>query len=91
MATSLSNLVDKLTERIHKIKCKDCDSFLEYESVKDNLIKYKCLSCNKSYSNKIDEELKIRFKNIFKFSNNGINKFILMLRKGVYPYEYIHV
>ena len=25
MATSLSNLVDNLTEGVHKIKCKDCD------------------------------------------------------------------
>ena len=70
MASSLSNLVDNLTERIHKVKCKDCDRFLEYESVKDNLVKYKCLSCNKNYSNKIDEELKKRFKNTIKFSNN---------------------
>ena len=29
------------------------------------------------------------FKNTFKFSNNDTNKFILLLRKGVYPYEYI--
>ena len=29
------------------------------------------------------------FKNTFKFSNNDINEFILLLRKGVYPYEYI--
>ena len=49
MATSLSNLADNLTEGIHKIKCKDCDCFLEYESVKDNLIKYKCLSSNKNH------------------------------------------
>ena len=28
IATSLSNLVDNLTERIHKIKFQDCDSFL---------------------------------------------------------------
>ena len=89
MAPSLSNLVDNLTEGIHKIKCKDCDCFLEYESVKDNLIKYKCLSCNKDYSNKIDEEIKKRFKNTFKFSNNDINKFILLLRKGVYPSQYM--
>ena len=86
MATSLSNLVDILTDRIHKIRC---DCFLEYESVKDNLIKYKCLFCNKDYSNQIDEELKKRFKKIFKFSNNDINKFILFLRKGFYPYEYM--
>ena len=51
MATSLSNLVDNLTEGIHKIKCKECDCFLEYESVKDNSIKFKYLCCNK-----IDEE-----------------------------------
>ena len=82
IASSLSNLVDNLTEEISKVKCKDC--FLEYESVKDNLIKYKCLFCNKDYSNKIDEELQKRFKNTFKFFNNNINKFILLLRKAIY-------
>ena len=82
MASSLSDLINNLAEGIHKIECKDCDCFLEYESIKDNLIKYKCLSCNKNYSNKLDEELKIRFKNTFRFSNNDINKFILLLIKG---------
>ena len=48
MATSLLNLVDNW----------DCSCFLEYESVKDNSIKHKCLTCNQNYSNKIDEELK---------------------------------
>ena len=47
MATSLSNLVDNLTEEIHKIKCKYCDCFLEYESVKDTSIKHESLFCNK--------------------------------------------
>ena len=36
MASSSSNLVDNLAEKIHKIKCKDCDWFLEYKSDKDN-------------------------------------------------------
>ena len=58
MTSSLSNLVDNLAEGIHKIKCKDCDCFLEYERVKDNLVKYKCLSCNKDYSNKLDAKIK---------------------------------
>ena len=44
---------------------------------------------HKSHSKKVDEELKKRFKNTFKFSDNDINKFVLLLRKGVYPYEYI--
>ena len=39
MATSLSNLVYNLTEGNHKIKCKDRDCFLEYESVKVNFTK----------------------------------------------------
>ena len=78
MASSLSNAVDNLAEGIHKIKCKSCDFFFEYESVKDNLIKYKCVSCNKDYSNKLDEELKKQFKITFKFSDNDINKFILL-------------
>ena len=89
MITSLSNLDDNLSKRVNKIECKDCDFFLEYESVKDNLIKYKCLSCRKDYSNIIDEELKKDLKNTFSFSNNNTNKFILLLRKGVYQYEYM--
>ena len=67
MASLLSNLIDNPAEGIHKIKCIYCDCFLEYESVKDNLIKYECLSCNKVYSNKLDEKLKKQSKNIFNF------------------------
>ena len=48
------------------------------KSIKDNLIKYKCLSFNQNYLSKIDEELKMRFQNTFKFSNNDINKSILL-------------
>ena len=33
--------------------------------------------------------LKKWFKNTFKFSNNDINKFILLLGKCVYRYEYM--
>ena len=35
------------------------------------------------------EKSKRRFRNTFKFFNNDINKFILLLRKGIYPYEYM--
>ena len=41
MAISLSNLVDNFAEGIFKMKCKDFDCFLKYESIKDNLIKCK--------------------------------------------------
>ena len=76
MPSSLSNFINNIAEEIHKIKFKDCNCFLEYESVKNSLIKYRYLAYNKDYSRKIDEELKKVFKNTFKFSNNDINKFI---------------
>ena len=82
MASSLSNLANNLAEGIFNKLFKEY--FLEHENVNDNLIKYRCLSCNKNYLNKVDEKLKKRFGNTFKFSNNDINKFILLLTKGVY-------
>ena len=56
MESSLSNLANNLIEGIHKIKCKDCNYFLEYENFKDNSITCKCPFCNKDYSNNRDEE-----------------------------------
>ena len=45
------------------------------------------MSWNKNYSEKLNEELN-KFKNTFTFSKNDINIFMLLLRKGVYPYDY---
>ena len=90
MATSLAKLTDNLSEGIHKIKCKDCARSLKCESVKNNLTKYKCLSCNKNCSEKLIEKLKKKFENTFKFSNNDKSKSILLLRKGVYPQHYMN-
>ena len=39
MSTLLSNLVDIITEWVHKIKRKDCDYCFEYENIKNNSIK----------------------------------------------------
>ena len=63
--------------------------FLEYINFKDDSIEYKCFCCNRNYQHKFDGKLKERFFNTYKFSNHDNNKFILLLRKGVYPYEYI--
>ena len=38
---------------------------------------------------KTNKELIQRFANIYEFCNGDLNKFILLLRKGVYPYEYM--
>ena len=36
-----------------------------------------------------NKDLILRFPNIYEFCNGHLNKFILLLRKGVYPYEYM--
>ena len=61
----------------------------ECTKFKDDLIEYKRLYCNKNYQLKFDEKSKEQFFNKYKFSNRDINKFILLLQKGVYPYEYM--
>ena len=90
MASLLSNLflIISWKESI-KLNVKTMIVSFNMPSVKNNLIKYNCLSCNKCYLNKLDEKFKKRLKNTFKFSDNGINIFILLPRKDVYPYDYV--
>ena len=73
-----------------RTKYQYCDCFLEHTHFKDDVIEYKCLGYKKSYQHKFDEKLRGRFFNTQKFSNHDNNKFILLLRKGVYPYEYMN-
>ena len=51
------------------------------------MIKYKYLPADRDDSSNLDEKFKKRLN--FKFSNNDINKFILLLRKGVCPCKYM--
>ena len=89
MATSLSKLVDNLTEGIHNDKCIKCKSDLCYMKVMDKKLIFRCFDCKKNYRKEINKELIERFASTYKFCNNDINKFIMLLRKGVYPYEYM--
>ena len=61
----------------------------EYSNFKGDLIECKCLCCNKNYQHKFDKKLKKRFFNTYKLCNHDNNKLILLLRKNVYPYEYM--
>ena len=70
-----------------EIKCKDCKCCLEYTNVKDDLLICKCLCCIRNYQRKINEVLKKRFANTYRFYSHDINKFILLLQKDVCPYE----
>ena len=83
MATSLSKLVDNLTKDIHGDKCVDCKSDLSYMKVMDETLIFRCFNCKKNYKKEINKELIKRFASTH---NNGLNKFVMLLRKGVYPY-----
>ena len=89
MSTSLSKLVDNLSEGLHNNKCTNCKSCLDYMKTKDEKLILRCFSCKKNYEKDFNKELIKRFANTCNFCNNDLNKFILLLRKGVYPYEYM--
>ena len=47
MATSLSTVVDNLTEGLRKGKRKNCKSSLEYVITKDSTLTFTCMECDK--------------------------------------------
>ena len=89
MSTSLSKLVDNLSDELHNDKCIDYKSCLDYVKIKYNQLIFRCFSCKKNYEKDFNKELIQRFANIYGICNEDLNKFILLLRKGVYPYEYM--
>ena len=89
MSASLSNLVNNLSEGVHVDKCTDFKSCLDYMTTKDGQLIFRRFGCKKNYKKDINKELINRFSRTYKFWDGGINKFILLLKKGVYPYEYI--
>ena len=85
----LSKLVDNLSEGIHNNKFADCKSCLDYvQSTKNEKLILKCFNCETHYRKKFNKELIKRFASTYEFCNKDLNKFILLLREGVYPYEY---
>ena len=58
----------------------------EFIGFKNGSLSYKCKECKKSCTKVLNGK---NFPTIYKFSNGDLNKFFLLLRKGVYPYEYM--
>ena len=68
ISNSLSNLVDNLLEGLHSDEGIDCKSCLDYMSVKDARLIFRCSECKKNYNKdlikKLIKELVKRFANI---------------------------
>ena len=91
MPSKLSNLVDNLSE-INNKDCKTCmerkniKSESEFIGLKNIRLNYKCKECNETSAKSVNDLIE-KFPTTYKFCNGNLNKFVLLLRKGVYPYE----
>ena len=86
MSRSLSDFVDNLSDGLHNYKCTNCKSYLDFMINKDDQLIIRCFECKKNDKKNFDKDL-IKIFAIYEFCDRDINKFILLLRKGVYPYE----
>ena len=93
MSTSLSNLIDNLSG----VYDKECKRSMERKKIrlncefigfKNGRLNYKSKEWKKLYTKSENESIK-NFPTLYKFSNADLNKLFLLLRKGIYPYEYI--
>ena len=89
MATSLSKFVDNLTENIHNDKCNKCESNLCFVNAMNETLTFECVDCKKEYKKDLNKKLIERFSNVYEFCGYDMNKFMILLREGVYPYEYM--
>ena len=81
MKPSLSNIINSISE----INKKECKKYIER-----NYIRSECdfigIKDNQLRINQLNKLTK-KFLSIYKFCDGDLNKFVLLLRKGVYPYE----
>ena len=93
MPSKLSNLVDNLSE-INNKDCKTCmerkniKSECEFIGLKNNRLNYRCKECNGTSTKSVNDLIE-KFPRMYKFCNGDLNKFVSLLRKSVYPYEYM--
>ena len=89
MAMLLSKLTDNISEGLHNNTCISCKSCLDYIKTKNKKLILKCFNCEQYYEKGFNKKLIKRFASTYEFCNKDLNKFILLLRKGVYSYEYM--
>ena len=91
MSTSLSILVNNLSEALYNDKCIGYKSYLDYMSINDDgtQLILRCFKCKMNCTKNSNKEPTTSFSSTYKFCDEDINKFILFLRKVVHLYEYM--
>ena len=90
MSSKLSNFINSLSEMYSK-ECRWCKERKKIESVcnaialENNKLHWKCNERKNRWLTSISG-LVTKFPNTYEFYNNDINKFILLIKKRVYPY-----
>ena len=84
MSSSLSNLVDNLSEGLHSGKCTDCKYCLDYMMLKDDQLIFRCFECKKNYKKGFNKELIKRFKNTYEFCNKDVDETSLPDKEAFY-------
>ena len=90
MSTSLSELVDKMSGIFNSIECKlgiekiKINSECCFVGLENKRLIYKCKKCKEEWKKLINQLIK-NFSSVYQFCNGDLNKFVLILRKGVFP------
>ena len=93
MSNSLSEVVDNMS-RIFSIECKSCieknkiNSECYFVGLRNKRLIYKCKKIKEEWKRPINELIE-KFPSVYQCCNDDLNKFVLLLRKGAYPYEHM--
>ena len=77
----INNVKNAWKEKKIRLNC-------EFIGFKNGRLTYKFNECKKSYTKVANESIK-NFPTLYKFCNGDLNKFFLLLKKGIYPYEHM--
>ena len=61
---------------------------MQFIEIKNSGLNYKCKECKKSCTKLANESIK-NLPTLYKFCNGDLNKFFLLLRRGIYPYDHM--
>ena len=91
MTASLSDLVDNMSGIFISKKCKKymegkINSKCHFAGLKSDGLEYVCRECREKWHDSIHVLINT-FPSVCQFCNGDLNRFILLLGKGFYPYE----